>query len=426
MNDVAVRHAQPSTDTRALVQTFHDRLGAIRTQVRKIIVGQDEVVDHLLLTLLVGGHCLITGMPGTAKTLLVRTLAQALGLTFKRIQFTPDLMPTDVTGTDIIEEDITTGHRRWTFVPGPIFANVLLADEINRTPPKTQAALLEAMQEHSVTVRGTTHTLERAVLRARDAEPDRAGRHLSAAGSAARPLPVQRAARLPERRGRDGSRRSQHHAHGAAGDRRPARAPRRSCSSSGWCGRCRCRRKFAQARGELVRATRPNEPGAPEGVRRYVRYGASVRATQFLCLAAKARALMAGRYHVTEEDLRALALPVLRHRVLTNYQAESDGKTVDDVLREVIAAGERRTALNRAAAARRRSPGSRTSSWWRARPWRAFSPACIARRTSASARSSRSIAPTSKATIRASSTGTSTRAPSAPTSAATKARPTRG
>ena len=151
-----------STDARrpsAAWRPSTTRLGAIRTQVRKIIVGQDDVVDHLLLTLLVGGHCLITGMPGTAKTLLVRTLATALGLTFKRIQFTPDLMPTDVTGTDIIEEDITTGHRRWTFVPGPIFANVLLADEVNRTPPKTQAALLEAMQEHSVTVRGTTHAL---------------------------------------------------------------------------------------------------------------------------------------------------------------------------------------------------------------------------------------------------------------------------
>src|SRR5690554_1694637 len=146
-------------EARALVSKFHERIERIRTQVRQIIVGQDEVVDHLLLTLFVGGHCLITGMPGTAKTLLVRTLASVLGLSFKRIQFTPDLMPTDVTGTDIIEEDITTGHRRWTFVPGPIFANVLLADEVNRTPPKTQAALLEAMQEHSVTVRGTTHTL---------------------------------------------------------------------------------------------------------------------------------------------------------------------------------------------------------------------------------------------------------------------------
>src|SRR5690606_36216008 len=146
-------------EARALVSKFHERIERIRTQVRQIIVGQNDVVDHLLMTLFVGGHCLITGMPGTAKTLLVRTLASVLGLSFKRIQFTPDLMPTDVTGTDIIEEDITTGHRRWTFVPGPIFANVVLADEVNRTPPKTQAALLEAMQEHSVTVRGATHIL---------------------------------------------------------------------------------------------------------------------------------------------------------------------------------------------------------------------------------------------------------------------------
>ena len=163
MNDGPLNDKMPDTlgsqEARALVHTFNDRIAAIRAQVRRVIVGQDDVVDHLLLTLLVGGHCLITGMPGTAKTLLVRTLADALGLTFKRIQFTPDLMPTDVTGTDIIEEDITTGHRRWTFVPGPIFTNVLLADEINRTPPKTQAALLEAMQEHSVTVRGSTHAL---------------------------------------------------------------------------------------------------------------------------------------------------------------------------------------------------------------------------------------------------------------------------
>src|SRR5258705_9096562 len=158
MNDSANEQLAQG-DTSALVAKFHDRLERIRAQVRRIIVGQDDVVEHLLLTLLVGGHCLITGMPGTAKTLLVRSLADALGLTFKRVQFTPDLMPTDMTGTDIIEEDITTGHRRWTFVPGPLFTNVMLADQINRTPPKTQAALLEAMQELSVTVRGTTHKL---------------------------------------------------------------------------------------------------------------------------------------------------------------------------------------------------------------------------------------------------------------------------
>jgi len=149
-----------SDEVRPLVESFKTVMQRIRDEVGKVIVGQDDVVEHLLITLLVGGHCLITGMPGTAKTLLVRTLATALGLNFKRIQFTPDLMPTDVTGTDIIEEDSTTGHRVWTFVPGPVFTNVLLADEINRTPPKTQSALLEAMQEQSVTVRGQLHQLK--------------------------------------------------------------------------------------------------------------------------------------------------------------------------------------------------------------------------------------------------------------------------
>ena len=141
-------------ETRELVKSFHGAVEKIRKEVRKVIVGQDDVVEGLLITLFVGGHCLITGLPGTAKTLLVHALSDALGLGFNRIQFTPDLMPTDVTGTDIIEEDSTTGHRVWTFVPGPVFTNVLLADEINRTPPKTQSALLEAMQERSVTVRG--------------------------------------------------------------------------------------------------------------------------------------------------------------------------------------------------------------------------------------------------------------------------------
>ena len=333
MNDVAF--AASEQDTAALVNTFRDRIGAIRTQVRRVIVGQDEVVDSLLLTLLVGGHCLITGMPGTAKTLLVKTLASALGLSFKRIQFTPDLMPTDVTGTDIIEEDITTGHRRWTFVPGPLFANVVLADEVNRTPPKTQAALLEAMQEHSVTVRGTTHTLGEPFFVLATQNP------IELEGTY--PLPEAQLDRflfnvlLDYLTTEDEMEVVDRNTSRVAGPQLQPCTNADEIVKFQWLVRqvplaTEVRRKAV----EMIRATRPKETIAPEAVRRYVRYGASVRATQFLCLAAKARALMEGRYHVTEDDLRALALPVLRHRVLTNYQAESDGRTADEILREVI------------------------------------------------------------------------------------------
>jgi MoxR-like ATPase len=337
MNDTSNNQNELSgDDARALIGTFNDRLSAIRTQVRKVIVGQDEVVEHLLLTLLVGGHCLITGMPGTAKTLLVRTMADALGLTFKRVQFTPDLMPTDVTGTDIIEEDITTGHRKWTFVPGPIFANILLADEINRTPPKTQAALLEAMQERSVTVRGTTHKLSPPFFVLATQNP------IELEGTY--PLPEAQLDRFLFNVLLD---------YLSADDE--AEVVERNTSRMGMPEVSACtnaeeilkfqalvrqvpiaddvRRKAVN----MVRATRPLESIAPEFVKRYVRYGASVRATQFICLAAKARALMSGRYHVTEDDLRALALPVMRHRVLTNYQAESDSVTTDQILKEVVA-----------------------------------------------------------------------------------------
>jgi MoxR-like ATPase len=343
MNDVAVPDAPGAAgapeslsgqDARALVTKFHDRLAAIRTQVRRIIVGQDDVVDHLILTLLVGGHCLITGMPGTAKTLLVRTLATSLGLTFKRIQFTPDLMPTDVTGTDIIEEDITTGHRRWTFVPGPIFTNVLLADEVNRTPPKTQAALLEAMQELSVTVRGTTHQLQPPFFVLATQNP------IELEGTY--PLPEAQldrflfnvlldylsAADEAEVVDRNTSRMG----HATI---EPVTNGEEIMQFQRLVRQVPISAQVRERAVAMVRATRPAEPGAPDAVRKYVRYGASVRATQFLCLAAKSRALMEGRYHVTEEDLKILAPPVLRHRVLTNYQAESDNVTVDQVLRSI-------------------------------------------------------------------------------------------
>jgi MoxR-like ATPase len=334
MNDVVPQNLA-GDDTRQLVGLFRDRLAAIRGEVRKIIVGQNEVVEHMLLTMLVGGHCLVTGMPGTAKTLLVRTLADALGLSFKRIQFTPDLMPTDVTGTDIIEEDPTTGHRRWTFVPGPLFAHVLLADEINRTPPKTQAALLEAMQERSVTVRGNTRKIEAPFFVLATQNP------IELEGTY--PLPEAQLDRFLFNILLDYLSAEDERLVVERNTTQMALPPVEACTGPEeilkfqWLVRQVPVSEAMQRKAvEIVRATRPSDPSSPDIVKRYVRFGASVRATQFLTLSAKARALMGGRYHVTEEDLAALSLPVLRHRVLTNYQAESDGVTVDQVLTEMV------------------------------------------------------------------------------------------
>ncbi|MGI9258988.1 MAG: AAA family ATPase [Gammaproteobacteria bacterium] len=322
-------------ETREILENFSKAMDGIRGEIRKVIVGQDEVVDHLLLTLLVGGHCLITGMPGTAKTLLVRTLAYALGLTFKRIQFTPDLMPTDVTGTDIIEEDNTTGHRTWTFVPGPLFTNVMLADEINRTPPKTQSALLEAMQELSVTVRGNHHTIEPPFFVLATQNP------IELEGTY--PLPEAQLDRFLFNVVLD-----------YLTDDEELQVVERFTTQIGIPEVSACTTpeeilKFQwlvrqvpisetvnRYAVDLVRATRPDDPNAPDAVKRYVQYGASVRATMFLTLAAKARALLEGRYHVTQEDIEVLALPVMRHRVLTNYFAESDSVDVDDVLKQLV------------------------------------------------------------------------------------------
>jgi MoxR-like ATPase len=324
-----------SDEVRELVNDFQKAVSSLREEVGKVIIGQAHVVEHLLITLLVGGHCLITGMPGTAKTLLVRTLADALGLTFKRIQFTPDLMPTDVTGTDIIEEDASTGHRSWSFVKGPIFTNVLLADEINRTPPKTQAALLEAMQERSVTVRGEHHELAPPFFVLATQNP------IELEGTY--PLPEAQLDRflfnvLLDYLSDDDEL--------AVLNRFTTRVDIpavTACTNAEQIVRFQWLVRQIPVSEEvnryavnLVRATRPAEDIAPDVVRRYVNFGASVRATMFLNLAAKASALLDGRYHVTREDVRKLALPVLRHRVLCNYFAESDGKSVDDVLSEML------------------------------------------------------------------------------------------
>ena len=323
--------------TRDLVQNFRDSMQRIRGEVRKVIVGQDEVVEHLLISLLVGGHCLITGMPGTAKTMLVRTLAGALGLSFKRIQFTPDLMPTDVTGTDIIDED-THGHRSWHFVQGPLFAHVVLADEINRTPPKTQAALLEAMQELSVTVRGNRHTLPPPFLVLATQNP------IELEGTY--PLPEAQLDRFLFNVVLDYLNAEDEVAVLQRFTTRVDLPPVETCTTAEdilkfqWLTRqVPVSETVSRYAVDLVRGTRPGDPLATDAVKRYVKFGASVRATMFLALSAKARALLDGRFHVTDEDVRALALPVLRHRVLTNYHAESDGQGVDDVLRSLLVKG---------------------------------------------------------------------------------------
>ena len=316
------------------VSDFRYVFDDIRHQVGRVVVGQDDVVEHLLITLLVGGHCLITGMPGTAKTLLVRTLSEALGLQHNRIQFTPDLMPTDITGTDIIRED-GSGQRNWTFVPGPIFTNVLLADEINRTPPKTQAALLEAMQENSATVRGNMHQLPQPFFVLATQNP------LELEGTY--PLPEAQLDRflfnilldyLPTADELEVVARF-------TGDHQaPQPTP---CTDAQQIMRFQqlvrqvpISESVAKHAVDLVRSTRPIDVRAPELVKRYVKFGASVRATLFITLSAKARALMHGRYHVTVEDINALAAPVLRHRVLLNYFAESDGVSMEDILGDAV------------------------------------------------------------------------------------------
>ncbi len=323
-----------TAEIKGRVKRFQEAQAAIRREVRKVIVGQEEVVEHVLVALFVGGHCLLTGLPGTAKTLLVRTIAQTLGLKFNRIQFTPDLMPSDITGTDIIEEDMSTGHRKWTFVPGPIFSNVLLADEINRTPPKTQAALLEAMQESCCTVRGHQYRIEPPFFVLATQNP------IELEGTY--PLPEAQLDRFlfntvlgyltaeDELKVVDLTTTTNLPQAEVVTNAEEIRDIQQLVRMTPVA------ESVAQYAVELVRATRPKDGPAPDFVKKYVNFGASVRAAQFLVLAAKARALMLGRFHVSYDDIRALVIPVMRHRVLLNFHAESDRLTTDDILRQLL------------------------------------------------------------------------------------------
>jgi MoxR-like ATPase len=325
-----------SAELKQRIDRFHTVRDEILVQVRKVIVGQDEVIDQVLTALFVGGHCLITGLPGTAKTLMVRTIAQTLGLIFKRIQFTPDLMPTDITGTDIIEEDPTTGHRRWTFVPGPLFGNILLADEVNRTPPKTQSALLEAMQEVSCTVRGNQYKLPAPFFVLATQNP------IELEGTY--PLPEAQLDRFlfntvldylsaeDELKVIDLTTTTQ------AAKVDAVTNAEEILDFQKLVRMVPIAESVAHYAVKLVRATRPTAGEVPEIVKKYINYGASVRAAQFIVLSAKARALSRRRFHVSYEDITTLAVPVLRHRILLNFHAESDRITPDEILKRVIEA----------------------------------------------------------------------------------------
>ena len=332
--DARDNHPDDFRDQDKLLAEFHATMTSIKEALGRIVVGQEAVIEELLISVLIGGHCLITGLPGTAKTLMVRTLAGALGLDFKRIQFTPDLMPTDVTGTDILDEDPGSGARRWRFEQGPIFTQVLLADEINRTPPKTQSALLEAMQEFRVTARGNTYRLDPPFVVLATQNP------IELEGTY--PLPEAQLDRfvfnvvLDYLDAAEEVAVVERNVLGIVDEEVTART-----NAGAILAFQRLVREVPVSDDvtryavDLVRATRPDTDAAPDAVGKYLRYGASVRAAIYLCLGARARALLAGRYHVTEADIQTLAAPVLRHRLQVNYVAESEGVTVEDVIAEL-------------------------------------------------------------------------------------------
>ncbi len=321
-----------SADDIALADRLKSGTDQVLTELHKLIVGQEDVIELVLLSIMSGGNSLIIGVPGLAKTLLINTIAQVVDLKFNRVQFTPDLMPSDITGTEIIQED-AAGHRKMQFTPGPIFANIVLADEINRTPPKTQAALLEAMQEHRVTVQGKTYKLEEPFFVFATQNP------IELEGTY--PLPEAQLDRfmlevlldyLPEEDEVTVVRET---------TTLPPSAIQPVVSRDEILAFQRVVRRLPIADPvmryavKLVRMSRPGD-GAPDFIKQWVSYGASVRAAQALVLGAKARALLQGRANASFDDIRALARPVLRHRVLINFQAQSEKVTTDQLVAKLL------------------------------------------------------------------------------------------
>ncbi len=325
-----------SADDVALADRMNAGRQRIVGELKKLIVGQGDVVNEVLLTLFVGGNSLIVGVPGLAKTLLIHTMARVLDLKFSRIQFTPDLMPSDITGTDLIQEDPATGRRQLVFAPGPIFANIVLADEINRTPPKTQSALLEAMQEHRVTIQGRTYPLEEPFYVFATQNP------IELEGTY--PLPEAQLDRFMFHIVIEHPPEEEELAVVRTTTAIVDPSFDRTVSGPELVQFQRLVRRVPVAEPVLryalsiVRASRPKTASASERVKKWVAFGASVRAAQYLVLGAKARALINGRYHVSFEDIRALAHPVLRHRILTNFHAQSEGMTSDTLIDHLLEA----------------------------------------------------------------------------------------
>jgi len=316
------------------VERFHVEIKRIDTEIRKIIVGQDNVVDQVMMSMLSGGNSIITGVPGLAKTLLIATIAKVLNLDFKRIQFTPDLMPADITGTEIIEESKVTGKRERIFVKGPIFSNIVLADEINRTPPKTQSALLEAMQERSVTIEGHTYPLDPPFYVLATQNP------IELEGTY--PLPEAQLDRfmfnivigyLSEED--EIKVVNQTTAMRTVEFQKTIGGPE-IIEFQKLVRRMPVADSVTRYAVQLARTSRPSGENPPDFVKQYVNYGASLRASQFLVLGAKACALMKGRYNVAVEDIQMLAYPVFRHRILTNFHAESEGITSETIIKKLL------------------------------------------------------------------------------------------
>lgn len=327
--------AAPSANDLAELIRLRESFDAMREQIGRVVIGQNEVIEELLIAILARGHCVLVGVPGLAKTLLVSTLARTLSLSFKRIQFTPDLMPADITGTEIIQEDKVTRERSFVFMRGPIFANVILADEINRTPPKTQAALLEAMQEHNVTAGGRSYPLptpffvlatqnpieQEGTYPLPEAQLDRFMFMISVGyPSAEEELQIMRATTSA-----------------ATADVEVIMHAEDILAVQETVRRIPVGDHVFRYAMALTRATRPGEADAPDFVREFLSWGAGPRASQYLILGAKARAAIYGRNYATTEDVAAIAAPVLRHRLITNFNAEAEGIDSDAIIRRLLA-----------------------------------------------------------------------------------------